>query len=89
MEPLHRVLIDAVGDRLALSVADVNCARIVHTSPDPCNIAVQACSRNARVAAAGLSIRRQRKRLFIVEVAEENGRSRTVKARVSGWVFRM
>jgi len=86
---LHRVLIDVVGDRLALNVADVDCARIVHTSPHPHSIAVQACSRNLGVRAAGLSKRRQRKRLFIVEVAEENGRRRTGKARVSSWVFRM
>jgi len=33
VEPLHGVPIDVVGDRLALGVADLDCARVMHTAP--------------------------------------------------------
>jgi hypothetical protein len=54
-QPLHRVLIDVIRDRLAIGVADLDCARIVHTSPDARSIAVRACLRNAGVGTTGLS----------------------------------
>jgi len=40
MEPLHRVLIDVVGDRLAHGVADLDCTRVVHSAPDPAVVTV-------------------------------------------------
>ena len=61
----------------------------MHTAPDPGVVAVRARSRDAGVCAARPSDRRQRKRLLVGEVAEENSRSRTVEAGVPGRVFRM
>ena len=89
MEQLHVVLIDVACDRLALSVADVDCARIVHSSPDACSIAIRARTRNLRVRSARQSNRCQREVLFIIEVTEENGCSGTVEAGVSSRVFRL
>ena len=88
-QPLHGVSIDVVGDRLAYGVADFNGARVVHTAPDPAVVTVRARLRDAGVGAARLSGRRQRKRLSSPEVAEKNGRSRTVEAGVPGRVFRV
>jgi hypothetical protein len=41
-ERLHRVLIDVVGDRLALGIADGDGARVVHPAPDPGVVSVLA-----------------------------------------------
>ena len=89
VEALHRVLIDVVRNRLALGVADRDRARVVHTAPYSSVIAVRARLRDAGVRAARLSGCCQCKGLFVVEGAEEDGRSRTVLAGVSSWVFRV
>jgi hypothetical protein len=82
-------LIDVVGDRLSLGIANGYRARVVHTTPDPGVVTVRARLHDAGVRAARLSDRRQRKRLLVIEVAEENGRSRTIETRVPGGVFRV
>ena len=61
----------------------------MHAAPDPGVVPVRARLRDAGVRAARLSGRRQRKRLCVVEVAEENGRRRTVEAGVPGRVLRV
>jgi len=61
---LHRVLIDVVGNRLAYAVADLDCARVVHATPDPAIVTVRACLRDAGVHAARLTGGRQCKSLF-------------------------
>src|SRR5258707_9756134 len=52
---LHRVFVDVSGNRLALGVADLHRARIVHAAPDPCVVPVRARLGNAGVRAARLS----------------------------------
>ncbi len=89
MEPLHRVLIDVVGDRLAYAVADLDRARVVHSAPDPGIVTVRACLHDVGVRAARLTGGRQRKSLLWPEVTEENGRSGAVEAGVPGRVFRV
>src|SRR4029453_9053132 len=61
---LHEVLIDIVGNGLALGITDSNCARVVHTAPDPCVVPVRSGLRNAGVAVARLTDRCERKRLL-------------------------
>ena len=48
--PLHGVLIDVVGNGLALGIADDDSAWVVHTAPDTGVVTVRACSRDAAVA---------------------------------------
>ena len=88
-EPLHRVLIDVVGDRLAYAVADLDCARVVHSAPDPSIVTVRACLRDVGVSAVRLTGGRQCKNLLWPEVTEENGRSGAVEAGVPGRIFRV
>ena len=89
MTQLHEVLIDVIGDRLAFGIANRDRARVVHASPHPRSVTIRARLCDAVVCATRLSVRGQHKRLFFVEVVEENGRSRAVEARVSGRIFRM
>ena len=84
MEPLHRVLIDVVGDRLAYGVADLDCTRVVHSAPDPGIVTVRACLRDAIVRAGRLTGGRQAKSLLWPEVTEENGCSGAVLAGAPG-----
>ena len=65
VEPLHRVLIDVVRDRLALGVADLDGARVVHAAPDSSVVAVRARLGDVGVRAARLSGCCQRKRLSL------------------------
>ena len=71
MDSLHRVLINVIGDCLAFGIADGDCARIVHTSPDPRGVTLCSRLRDAGVYETRLS-RRQPKCLLVVEVDEEN-----------------
>ena len=80
--------IDVVGDRLAYGVADLDCARIVHAAPDPGVVTVRARLRDADIGAARLS-GRQGERLVVTELAEENGRSRSILTWMTGWILRV
>ena len=63
VEPLHRVLIDVVGDRLAYAVADLDCTRVVHSAPDPRIVTVRSCLQDVAVSAVRLTGGRQCKNL--------------------------
>jgi hypothetical protein len=76
VEPLHRVLIDIIRDRLPYAVADLDCARVVHAAPDPAVVGIRARIRDVRVGAARLTGGRQSEGLLRSKVAEENCRSR-------------
>src|SRR5262245_47419337 len=90
VDRLHGILIDVVGDRRAHAVADLNGARVVHTTPDSSAVTIGARLGNAGIRPVRLPGRCQRKRLLLTrEVTEENGRSRTVRAGVPGRIFRM
>ena len=86
-KPQHRVSIDVAGDRFAYGVADCDCARIVHAAPDSGVVTVRARLRDAEVFAARLSGRRQGERLAVIELAEENGRRRSILTWVAGWIL--
>ena len=86
---LHGVLIDIPGDRLALGIADVDCAWVVHATPNSSLVTVRARLRDAGIGAARLTGGRQGEGLLGREVAEQNGRSCTVEAGVPGRVFRV
>jgi len=88
-EPRHRVPIDVLGDRLAEVVADLDSAWIVHAAPDSRLVPIRTCLRDAGIRTARLPVRRQRERLPVAEVGEENGRSRAVLARMPRRVFRV
>lgn len=88
-EPLHRVLIDIVGDGLAYAVADLDCTRIVHSTPDPGSVTVRTRLRDVGVRAGRLTGGGQRKSLPTPEVTEENGCSSTIEAWVPSSIFRV
>ena len=77
-EQLHRIAIDVVGDRFANAVADLDCTRVVHSTPYSRVIAVGACLRNAGIRTARQTGRRQRKNLSWPELTQENGGSTTI-----------
>ena len=89
MQPLHRVLIDVVGDRLTYGVANLDCTRIVHSAPDPGVVSVRAGLRDIAVRAVRLTGGRQHKNLLWPEVSEQNSCSGAVLAGVPGRIFRV
>ena len=82
-EPLHRVLIYVVCDRLANPIADLDRTRIVHSTPHPGVVSIRLRLQNARVRATGLTGSRQRKGVPGWKVAEEDRRSGAVEACMS------
>lgn len=78
------MLIDIVGDRLAYAIADLDCARVVHATPDTSVVTVRSSLRDAGVHAARLIGSGQCKDLLGFEVTEENGGSGACPAGYSG-----
>ena len=64
VERPHRVLIDVNGDRFANAVTDVDCARVVHSAPDPRIVTVRSRLPDVAVSAVRLTGGRQCKNLL-------------------------